>query len=75
MKHKIGIVWGENPYNSDYELEQYSFNTKAELDAFILGINAMDGWHGYHVIGENGDFATLTDLKEYYSYVTDEEFE
>ena len=48
---------------------------KAELDAFILGINAMDGWHGYHVIGENGDFATLADLKEYYSYATDEELE
>ena len=75
MKHKIGIVWGENPHNSDYELKQYSFNTKAELDAFILGINAMDGWHGYHVIGENGDFATLADLKEYYSYATDEELE
>tara|TARA_X000001388_G_scaffold29219_1_gene20738 strand:+ start:21462 stop:21740 length:279 start_codon:yes stop_codon:yes gene_type:complete len=69
MKHKIGIVWGECPANSDYELKQYSFNTKVELDAFILGINAMDGWHGYHVIGKNGDFATLTDLKEYYSYV------
>ena len=64
MKHKIGIVWGEHPSNSDYKLQEYSFNTKAELDAFIHGMNEMNGWHGCHVIGKNGDFATLADLKK-----------
>lgn len=65
-EHKIGIVWGEHPSNSDYDLREYSFNTKAELDAFIYGMTEMDGWHGYRVIGKNGDFATLDDLKKEY---------
>ena len=71
MKYKIGIVYGEYPSNSDYELQEYSFKTKAELDAFMHGVNEMDAWRdgadgekGYHVIGKNGDFATLADLKK-----------
>ena len=63
MKHKIGIVWGTSWY-SGFDLYQYSFNTQAELDAFIYGMNEMNGWHGCHVIGKNGDFATVADLKK-----------
>ena len=54
------------PSNSDYELQEYSFNTQAELDAFMHGVDESNGWHSYNVIGKNGDFATLADLKEYY---------
>ena len=63
-KHKIGIVWGEYPSNSEYQLQEYSFNTQAELDAFLLGAYESNGWFGYNVIGKNGDFATLDDLKK-----------
>ena len=63
-KHKIGIVGGVHPSNSHYELQEYLFNTQAELDAFLLGAYESNGWFGYHVIGKNGDFATLADLKK-----------
>jgi len=73
MKHKIGIVWGEDPSNSGFDLYEYSFNTQAELDAFMHGVDEMDAWQdypsgekGYNVIGKNGDFATLADLKKEY---------
>jgi len=66
MKHKISIVWGEDPSNSNYTLQKYSFKTKDELDAFMYGVDESNGWHSYNVIGKNRDFATIADLKEYY---------
>lgn len=27
----------------------YRFNTKAERDAFVRGVQAMDGWGGYEI--------------------------
>ena len=35
---KIG-EWGS--------IEEYTFATRAELDAFILGLNTLDGWMGW----------------------------
>ena len=75
MKHKIGIESGETPSNSGFDLNEDSFKTKAELDAFIHGVDEMDAWRdgadgekGYHVIGKNGDFATVADLKKEFEY-------
>ena len=44
--HKITILWGECPEDGQ-EAVTYSFATKAELDAFELGVAEMDGWLGY----------------------------
>ena len=44
--HKITILWGECPEDGQ-EAVTYSFDTKAELDAFELGVAEMDGWLGY----------------------------
>ena len=52
-KFKISILWGESP-EDDAEPKQYSFKTKAELEAFILGINEMDGWHGWDIVSQEG---------------------
>ena len=44
--HKISILWGECPEDGQ-EAVTYRFDTKAELDAFELGVAEMDGWLGY----------------------------
>lgn len=44
--HKITILWGECPEEGQ-EAVTYRFDTKAELDAFELGVAEMDGWLGY----------------------------
>lgn len=44
--HKITILWGRSPEDGQ-EAVTYSFATKAELDAFELGVSEMDGWMGY----------------------------
>ena len=44
--HKISILWGECPEDGQKAVT-YSFDTKAELDAFELGMTEMEGWLGY----------------------------
>jgi len=44
--YKISILWGQSPEDGQ-EAITYKFNTQAELDAFELGIDEMDGWLGY----------------------------
>lgn len=44
----ITILWGECPQPED-EPVTYTFNTDAELQAFIDGIEAGDGWMNYEV--------------------------
>jgi len=44
----ITILWGESPEPYD-EPVTYTFNTDAELQAFIDGIEAGDGWMNYEV--------------------------
>ena len=46
VMHKITILWGESPEHGQ-PAQTYSFATKAELDAFELGVAEMDGWLGY----------------------------
>ena len=52
-KYKISILWGEAP-EDDAKPKTYSFKTKSELDAFILGINEMDGWQGWEIVSQEG---------------------
>ena len=47
--YRISILWGEAPEDDD-EPTSYIFETKAEMDAFTLGISEMDGWQGYDIV-------------------------
>ena len=47
----ITIMWGESP-EADQDPVTYTFGSQAELDAFLKGIEEMDGWAGWHVIEE-----------------------
>ncbi len=47
----ITILWGQCPEPHE-EPTTYEFKTQAELDAFCLGVNEMDGWLGYEEIEE-----------------------
>lgn len=59
MSHVITIVFGEHAsrLHSDGEpdeivsdegsIETFTFDTKTELNAFKLGLEAMDGWMGW----------------------------
>ena len=58
-KHRIKLVLGETAAKMHESglpdakvrewgsIEEYTFATRAELDAFILGLNALDGWMGW----------------------------
>jgi hypothetical protein len=47
--HRVSILWGSAPEVGD-RAKTYSFATKAELDAFKLGVAEMDGWMGWREI-------------------------
>ena len=51
--HKVTILWGESPEDGQ-EAITYKFETKAELEAFRLGMYEMDGWLGYDDEVEEG---------------------
>ena len=51
--YKISILWGQCPEDGQKAIT-YKFKTKAELDAFELGISEMDGWLGYNNEVEEG---------------------
>lgn len=47
--YKVQILWGEHP-EDDYPICEYRFATEAELEAFVVGAEAAEGWMGYTVI-------------------------
>ena len=48
-KIKVTLVWG-----SGYDVEKtYEFASPAEKDAFMKGVEAMDGWLEYSVVGDD----------------------
>lgn len=52
----VTIRWGSESTQEDmYEQQgnepsEYCFATEAELNAFLLGVDEMDGWMGYTVV-------------------------
>ena len=52
--YKITILWGQCP-EPHQEPITYKFETQAELNAFMLGVDEMDGWLGYEVIYSEED--------------------
>lgn len=54
MSYSVTILWGESPEPGD-EPKTYTFTTEAERDAFLLGVDEGDGWHGHEIISESED--------------------
>ena len=50
---KVKIQWGREKH-PDY-LETYEFDTQAELDAFLKGVDEGCGWHEWEEISEETD--------------------
>jgi hypothetical protein len=48
---KITILWGEAPEAGD-TAKTYEFPTQVELDAFLQGVDATEGWMGWHKVKE-----------------------
>ena len=51
-KHKVEIRFGSDSaqsdmYESEDDWEEFTFDTEAELTAFMDGMSAMDGWDGF----------------------------
>lgn len=42
-EHKITLLWAERPDPGD-KAKTYQFATKAEYDAFMLGVSEATGW-------------------------------
>ena len=45
----VKIQWGgaackEDLYNENHPYDEYEFDTEAEVNAFLQGVDAMDGW-------------------------------
>ena len=53
--HFIDIRWGEDPDMTE-EPTHYTFNTAAELHAFVMGIDEAMGWQDFEVVNEGTCF-------------------
>lgn len=55
----VAIEWGSESWRAqDDEAPEaitYTFGTKAELDAFMLGVAEAEGWMGYKVTEDSRD--------------------
>ena len=63
-KFSVWVLWGEEPEYNQCEPLQYKFNTRAELDAFLLGIEEGDGWFGYDYV-EGHKKPSLSEFENY----------
>lgn len=50
-QHSITIMWGQAP-EPDQEPITYSYDTAAELCAFIEGVEAAEGWMDYTIVDD-----------------------
>lgn len=48
---KMTILWGDSPEPGDASVT-YTFATQGEADAFMSGVEAMDGWMGWDFADE-----------------------
>lgn len=60
---KITILWGETPEPGD-KAKTYEFATEAELAAFKLGVEEMDGWQGWKESEEGYVVPAIADDEE-----------
>lgn len=55
IKHTVYIVWGsESTREENSNPISYCFDTKAELDAFLLGVEEANGWMEYMIVDKDG---------------------
>jgi hypothetical protein len=52
--NRVRIMWGSHPENRSDFIE-YEFDTLAELNAFLLGVDESIGWLDYEQIDPNAD--------------------
>jgi hypothetical protein len=52
--YTLKIIWGEAPEQATTP-EVYEFNTYAELEAFLWGVEEMDGWLGCQIVEKSDD--------------------
>lgn len=57
MDHNIFVVFGSASTIRDggHEVKEFKFETKEELNAFILGIQEATGWSDLHVASSRKD--------------------
>lgn len=55
--HQVTVVWGESR-DEETRPNTYSFETEAEVHAFLLGVAEMDGWAGYEVVDDGAVYCT-----------------
>jgi hypothetical protein len=48
-EYRIAIRWGSRGAGFR-PVRKYKFDTKAELDAFMHGLDEGVGWHGYNIV-------------------------
>lgn len=49
--HAVTIIWGTDRDKS----ETYAFNTEADKEMFLLGVDASNGWLEYEIEGEDDE--------------------
>jgi len=60
-KPSAHILWGECPADGQTPIE-YGFDTEAELNAFLFGVDETVGWMGYRLV--DADFVYDSDKDE-----------
>jgi len=72
-KHTVTVIWGESDSRRAAEGEwnelengpcDYSFNTLAEENAFLEGVDAASGWLEHYILGTQEIKAYQKSLKE-----------
>lgn len=58
-QHEVTILWAERPEAED-RATTYSFDSLAELNAFMLGVTEAEGWLGLHVVHDSREDAPMT---------------
>jgi len=53
MQHSVTIKWGDHIPDDEKPVETYRFDTKAELDAFMQGVEEAIGWLAHQVLEDS----------------------
>jgi hypothetical protein len=56
--HSVRILWGSESHQEMMKdidpVCEYRFATKAELEAFMVGVDSAEGYLGYAIVDDNG---------------------
>ena len=51
----VRILWGSTPELDERQPEQYIFDSKEELSAYLQGVDDACGWMDYEILSINGE--------------------